>query len=418
LTPGGPEPIQFAVAPLFTSGLDGGPVVSGHCGPDPVIDVVAGDDSAATLVLFAGDGSGGLRRSDELTFPFASGFRDLVAADVNLDGQLDVIGSLPAADRVAVALGDGQHGLIEGPSVAVADPGVLLVRDMIGDGTPDLIVDTGEDVVILHGRGGGSFDPKPIAGINTGTRSAALAIFDSLGYGTPDVVVALPALNLVRVYRRGTSTGGFVPAVVRSVPQPQSLVLADFNGDGRLDIAVAEQGGIAVFIGTPSGFATEAVRSAGATMRGIRGADLNGDGLADLAGLEQAGLGLRAWIGKGDASFETIGSVRLGRSARDLALADLDGDRLLDAIAPADEELEVGENTTPIEFIVGDVNRDGVVNVEDVAALFAELFDGDGDAAESVGGGLVASDAGADVDGDGRVNAADTVALVARIASR
>jgi hypothetical protein len=59
----------------------------------------------------------------------------------------------------------------------------------------------------------------------------------------------------------------------------------------------------------------------------------------------------------------------------------------------------------------GDVDGNGVVDAADLRLLIAELFDGDGDRAADVGGGPVHSTAGADVNGDGRITAADLAAL-------
>ena len=69
--------------------------------------------------------------------------------------------------------------------------------------------------------------------------------------------------------------------------------------------------------------------------------------------------------------------------------------------------------TTP-SAVPGDLDGDGRVTAADAARLVAELYDGDGDAAAAAAGGTIASDAAADVNGDGRITAADLSALAAR----
>jgi len=125
---------------------------------------------------------------------------------------------------------------------------------------------------------------------------------------------------------------------------------------------------------------------------------------------------VQSWIGFGDGTLAGFNGDTLDAMSRDVTLADLDGNRLLDTVATAMGRLELGTNTTPIRFIVGDVNLDGVVNAADIPALFDEFFDGDGSDADSCGGGTMYSNAGADLNGDHAITAADTVALVSLIA--
>jgi hypothetical protein len=409
VTPGGPEPVSFLVR-LEATGADSGPLVAGNFGPEPFSDLAAGEVGEALLRVYIGDGDGGLDPGDEVQFAFAGGFAALTSADVNLDGQLDLVGSLGQAGRLVVALGDGQNGFAPGPDVAVDSPGVLAVRDLTGDGVPDAVAAGERDIVVLRGRGGGSFDADPIETIDTGTRAASLAFVDAGGDGFDDLAVSLPDQNTVRFFR---SEGGgmFSAAGVRSGTRPTPLALGDFNGDGRLDLAVGEAGGIAVYLATGTGLASQAIRSGGGAAATLERSDLNGDGFADLLGLVAGGEALRIWLGNGDGTFAIAGETEIRASGRDVALADLDGDRLLDTVATAPAELAVGTNTTPVLFLVGDVNRDGAVNTLDLAALPGEIFDGDGGDADSCGGGRQRSDAGADVNGDRLISVADTTSL-------
>jgi len=393
------------------AGFDFDAVVAGDYGGGALADVVFGAPERPRLALFENDGAGGLRVVDELEFELEGGVRALTAADVNLDGNLDAVASLEEADRVAVALGNGQQGLVEGPTVAVDAPGVLRVRELDGDGLPDLVVAGERTVWVLAGLGGGSFDPEPLETIDTGTRAAALLVFDFSGDGGDDLVLALPELNSVRLYR-GEGDGTFTPAGVRAASTPSSLAVGDFNGDGRPDLAVAEAEGISVFLGSAAGLAAQPIRTAGPAARGLQRADLNGDGFADLSGLDAAGAAVVPWVGRGDGSFEVFEGSAIEAAGRAVTLFDLDGNRLPDTVVAALAEIAVGRNDTPVRFIVGDVDRNGVVNAADLNALFREFFDGDGADADSCGGGTLASDAGADVNGDHAIDAADVPALV------
>lgn len=415
MTPGGPEPIELIFTSQSGAALDGGPIVAGDFGPGALNDVVTASVTSAELKLYSSNGQGGLVPETNLVFEFDGGFAAITTADVNLDGQLDVVGSLPDANRVVVALGDGQNGFTDGPDVAVQEPGVLLLALLTADAAPDLIVAGPREITVLAGRGGGSFDPTPIATLDTGTRAAAIVLMDATGDGLDDIVVALPDLNNLRIFRNN-GDGTFSVGGVRSADGAAALALGDYNGDGRTDLAVAVRLGVAIFLGTPSGLAADSVITTGGAVRTLRKADLNGDGYADLVGIEAISEAVRTWIGNGNATFETLAPAPFDAVGRGLALTHLYPTRLLDAVVTATGDLELGQNVTKVEFIVGDVNRDGVVNAADLPALFAEIYDGDGSDADSCGGGAVHSDAGADVNGDGLISAADSTALMVLLA--
>jgi hypothetical protein len=411
VTPGGVEPVAFAFAAVFEPGLDGGPIAAGDFGADGIPDVVVGALDGARLTVFRGEGGGTVQPAGGVEFDLAGGFSHLVAADVNLDGQLDVVGSVPPADRVVVALGNGQHGLAVGPEVVVESPGALLVRDLNRDGFPDLVVTGAREGSVFAGRGGGSFDPVPIGVVDSGTRASALVLLDITADGFLDLVLALPDLNTIRLYR-GDGDGGFAPLGVRSAREPEGLAVGDFNGDGIDDLAVADLDGVGVYLGFPGGLATEPLATAGVPPRGVHRADLNGDGFADLLGLDPTGHSLVTWAGRGDGGFEVFVSARTDFPGRAVALLDLDGNRLPDTISTGAAEIIVGDNNTPLRFLVGDVDRNGVVDAADLDALRGEIYDGDGAGADSCGGGRQQSDAGADVNGDGHIDAADIPALI------
>ena len=80
--------------------------------------------------------------------------------------------------------------------------------------------------------------------------------------------------------------------------------------------------------------------------------------------------------------------------------------------APATSSPASTATATAIAVLPGDVDGNRVVNAADLRQLIDELFDGDGDRAGDVGGGAVHSAAGADVNGDGRITAADLTALL------
>jgi hypothetical protein len=140
----------------------------------------------------------------------------------------------------------------------------------------------------------------------------------------------------------------FSPAVSYPVDlSPSSVATADFNADGRLDLAVANVGTntVSVLLGNGDGtFQPARTSGTGFGPGSVMAGDLNGDGKTDLV---TAAGDLSVLLGKGDGTFQPpqtvvlpgqvppgyTGPYPLGQSAMSAALGDLNGDGKLDLVA-------------------------------------------------------------------------------------
>jgi hypothetical protein len=136
---------------------------------------------------------------------------------------------------------------------------------------------------------------------------------------------------LALVHSPGTTTYAvtFGPGTSYAVGNgPSGIVAGDFNGDGKLDIAVANSGtaSISVLLGNGDGTFQPALTTlVGQTPWALAGADVNGDGHLDLAVADEAGSVL-VLLGKGDGTFRPPIAIALDASPRSIAVADLNGD--------------------------------------------------------------------------------------------
>jgi VCBS repeat protein/ASPM-SPD-2-Hydin domain-containing protein/centrosomal CEP192-like protein len=160
---------------------------------------------------------------------------------------------------------------------------------------------------------------------------------------------------------------------------PQSVVTADFNGDGVTDLAVANQNDntVSILLGKPDGtFAAKADYAVGVSPRMVIVGDFNRDGKLDLAVVNNGSNSVSVLLGSGDGTFQAHMEYAAGSGPVSAVAADLNGDGKLDlAVANA------GANT--VSVLLG--NGDGTfkTHVDDAtgpqpSSVTAADFNGDG----------------------------------------
>ncbi len=213
-------------------------------------------------------------------------------------------------------------------------PGSVAADDLDQDGDLDLAV-TGSDasVRVLWGRGDGRFEPPQPLALAASAQAIDIATGDVNGDGKPDLVVASytnPAVSIL------LNKGGrvFLPPATLPVPAARYLRLADYNRDGILDLAIAVLGtrvsAVRILLGKGDGtFSQKMDLPIPSTPHSqLLTADFNSDGKADLAVNTDAGT-LCVLLGNGDGTFQEALTAAAGRAgpAADIVIGDFNGDR-------------------------------------------------------------------------------------------
>lgn len=233
----------FTTGKTFDTGDGPNSVAIGDFNGDGKLDLALSDynvsfGNSVAVLLGKGDGTFGTYKS----YDTGNAPEQVVTADVNHDGALDLMTANEVDETVSVLLGNGDGTFQTHVDYAVGkEPLSLDVADLNGDGHPDLaVVNLGSDSVsVLLGNGDGTFGTH--VDYSTGDYPVSVAIADFNGDNHQDLVVANEDNSGTVSIFLGKGDGTFKSQVQFSAgSQPQGMAVGDFNGDGKPDISVVD----------------------------------------------------------------------------------------------------------------------------------------------------------------------------------
>jgi uncharacterized repeat protein (TIGR01451 family) len=176
-----------------------------------------------------------------------------------------------------------------------------------------------------------SFDAPSTFGMGGFPRSVATGDFN--GDGKPDLAVANQGPDTVSILL-GTGTGSFGPKTDFGVgTAPTSVAVGDFNSDGKPDLAVANStfATVSILLGTGTGtFGAKTDFGTGGGPRSVAVGDFNRDGKLDLATANASGNTVSILLGTGTGTFGAKTNFGTGSSPWSVAVGDFNGDGKLD----------------------------------------------------------------------------------------
>ena len=324
---------------------DGSPfhVVIADINNDGIQDVVRTNNGARTVSVYYGNGVGSFTGPNNR--PVRPGNGPLTVADFNRDGHLDIVTNSTIGDVVSVVYGLGNNAFQDAVFYATGDaPFGVTHGDFHGDGILDLAVTSlGEDgITILRGIATGGF--IAVLSYSTGMDPYDIKVGDFNEDGISDLVVTNSQSHDISILlgrgAGGVGNGTFDPEVrIAAGMFPYSVAIADFDGDGISDLAVANggSGSVTLFKGGGSGgvgdgtFQEANVIGGLGQPRSVAAGDLNGDTIPDLAVADYFGS-MHILIGNGNGTFQGPTVVPAGQNPTDVALGDFNLDGTLDAV--------------------------------------------------------------------------------------
>lgn len=355
---------SFSPAVNYAAGANPQEAVTADFNNDSILDVAVANTSSGTVSVLLGNANGTLQAAT--SSPTGNQPSSLAVGDFNEDGNLDLVTGegYPGntANDVTVLLGNGS-GMFGSPAGYAVGFGfgvdTVAVGDFNADGNLDLAVtslffeDGGSDgsyVGVMRGTGAGTFTNPPVwpwegwtaLGGTEFLPDSVVADFNADG----KLDIAAPSFHGQLPIALGNGDGTFASQWVFSgVTEGSSIVAADFNADGKVDLAVAGLSSVGVLLGNSNGyFGTTRYYNTGAgSLSDLAAADFNGDGRLDVIASNSSNGTVRLMLGNGDGTLRIAGEFATGMSPRAVTVGDFNRDGRRDvAVANA------GSNTVSV----------------------------------------------------------------------
>ena len=338
--------------------------VLGDFDGDGTLDFVGEPEADAAMSLLLGNGDGTFRA--RAVAPPVSTNWSAAAADLNGDGRLDLATISKGEAAVTVRFGNGDPATVFGPATTYptpSAPGALLLADLDDDGRVDMVTAEAQHLSLWWGAADGPLaapvdlpvgltDPVSANPMNAYILRAA----DWNQDGVQDLLFGAYTLRMLLGRGDGTFDQEIACGLALNFGEPTGIV-ADFDRDGKLDLAMNSLQGTRVYLGMNGCNYSTAVSIPYPPPYGdidsLAVADLDGDGNLDVitAGTDSTPSDHRVAVSLGDGHGGFASAlafpVSLALPSGNLLVGDLNHDTKLDLILTREDGWQVLLNTCP-----------------------------------------------------------------------
>jgi phospholipase C len=330
---------SFTVTNIST-GAGAAAVAVGDFNNDGIPDLAVTNPTAGTVSILLGSGHNTFTLSDTLTTPTGNTEPTSIAVgDFNSDGNLDLaVGNIPSS-TITIFLGNGTGNFSVGATLSdVVDPVSITTADLNKDGHLDLVVSNPaiNTIAVLLGKGDGTFLATSDSPATNLEAPMSIAVADFNQDGTLDLAIANETTGNVDILTgQGDGTFKTKYTTITAGAGASAIVAADFNGDGKADLAVVNKtvGTVTIFLATTGGaFASGVTYATAAGPSSLVVGDFNNDGVLDIVTTNATAGNLSLLLGIKGGTFQTHTEFGAGTGPQAIAIGDFNQNGKLDVV--------------------------------------------------------------------------------------
>jgi hypothetical protein len=389
---------SFAARQSVSNNADGATgVFAADVDSDGDMDIVTAAYNVDTVAWHENNGNGGFVFHSISTT--ADGARSVVAIDLDRDGDIDVLSASELDNKIAWYENNGSESFTLrtiSPATGVTSPGAktVFVADVDSDGDLDVLSAHGSRTAWYENNGSQSFSQHLLPAATTGV--FGLFAVDMDRDGDTDVLYSSASEGEMGWYENNGSQVFTTRLLADNAGANRSLIAADIDNDGDMDVIAAGSGAgsipVLLFRKNGATFTSETLPSGLTGAWNVQAADMDGDGDLDVLAASSDEDRVQLIVNNGVNGFTHRTISTANNSPRGVIAADVDGNGRLDVVtaSTADDSISWFRGTPR-----GDFDRDGNTDGDDYLLWQRTL------------GQTVPSGDGADGDASGTVTALD-----------
>nr|WP_257469951.1 FG-GAP-like repeat-containing protein [Prochlorococcus marinus] len=414
------DALTFTASDIATSADGAQDVKVADMDGDGDLDIVSASPLDDTIAWYENDGAANPTFTAANIYTSATEARNIHIVDLDGDGDLDIVGAGSGNDVVGWLENDGAaNPTFSNEILATSADGAhdVYVADLDGDGDLDIVSASINDDTIAWYENNGAADPSFTAADIATNADYALGVHiaDMDGDGDLDIVSASQLDDTIAWYENdGAANPTFTAAdIATSADHATSLYVADMDGDGDMDILSSSENDDTIAwyendgAANPTFTAADIATSADGAWS-VKAADMDGDGDLDIisASFNDDTIAWYENNGAADPAWTATDIATSADGARAVTIADIDGDGDLDIISASanDDTIAWYENNCDgNDPLIFDLDNDGI---ELISTKEKVLFDVDVDGDLEITG-WTAPDDGLlvmDINNDGFIN--------------